>query len=310
MNIFQILLLLVGALAVMVAIMLFSLVFAIGSASFGASSFSRGAAILQANIMIAVLAGEWYIFQFMCGHRNQLSSCLSVGLVVMIVWSYMKVLFTDPGTPASPDWVDWQEHLGGEAEEAGIITKAEGKGQKDPNYCSKCDHKRPARAHHCSCCGRCVMRMDHHCPLVGNCIGLRNLKHFLVLNFWQFCGSVVFLFHPDGPCKHLFGPGRIPSHTEEFERILVVYMGIGWAVMMLLVSARALTVTMYMTARDETTIETKFAASRTPDQSFSLDNLGRCLGPLDWRLLFPVDPWPRNSALRANWSHQEYGSAK
>lgn len=52
--------------------------------------------------------------------------------------------------------------------------------------CTICDSVKPPRAHHCSKCGRCVMRMDHHCPWLGNCIGFKNLKFFLLFNFYVF----------------------------------------------------------------------------------------------------------------------------
>ena len=52
--------------------------------------------------------------------------------------------------------------------------------------CLRCQSVKPPRTHHCSVCGRCVMKMDHHCPWMNNCIGLRNMKQFVLFNFYVF----------------------------------------------------------------------------------------------------------------------------
>jgi len=50
--------------------------------------------------------------------------------------------------------------------------------------CNKCNCVKPPRSHHCSLCQSCVLAMDHHCPWMNNCIGLRNMKAFILFNFY------------------------------------------------------------------------------------------------------------------------------
>lgn len=61
-------------------------------------------------------------------------------------------------------------------------------------FCTYCNSSKPPKAHHCRQCDSCVMRMDHHCPWVGNCIGSRNLKQFVLFNFYVLILSIVVFF--------------------------------------------------------------------------------------------------------------------
>lgn len=85
-------------------------------------------------------------------------------LFVMLVWSFLQTMFTDPGQVP----VFWGFHLGDPE-------------QKRRRYCLMCNIFKPERCHHCSVCNRCVLNMDHHCPWINNCVGFWNRKYFLLL---------------------------------------------------------------------------------------------------------------------------------
>nr|AHA84213.1 palmitoyltransferase [Phaseolus vulgaris] len=88
-------------------------------------------------------------------------------LLVMLLWSYFSVVFTDPGSVPP----NWRPTIDEERREADPLVGTEFNNvQTDPNqrirYCRKCNQLKPPRCHHCSVCGRCVLKMDH--PL---CVG-------------------------------------------------------------------------------------------------------------------------------------------
>lgn len=83
---------------------------------------------------------------------------------VMLVWSFLQTMTTDPGQVP----VFWGFHLGDPE-------------QKRRRYCLMCNIFKPERCHHCSVCNRCVLNMDHHCPWINNCVGFWNRKYFLLL---------------------------------------------------------------------------------------------------------------------------------
>ncbi|XP_047341927.1 probable protein S-acyltransferase 14 isoform X2 [Impatiens glandulifera] len=94
-------------------------------------------------------------------------------LLVLLLWSYFSVVFTNPGSvPAN-----WRPLLD-EVERDEVNPRI--------RYCRKCNQMKPPRCHHCSVCGRCVLKMDHHCVWVVNCVGALNYKYFLLFLFYTF----------------------------------------------------------------------------------------------------------------------------
>ncbi|XP_062188594.1 probable protein S-acyltransferase 12 isoform X2 [Phragmites australis] len=105
-------------------------------------------------------------------------------LLVMILWCYLMVVFTDPG--AVPE--NWR-HDGENSGDSSLSTSEEQGGA--PRYCSRCQNGKPPRCHHCSVCDRCVLKMDHHCNWVVNCVGARNYKYFLLFLVYTFLETVL-----------------------------------------------------------------------------------------------------------------------
>ncbi|XAR63170.1 Protein S-acyltransferase [Bertholletia excelsa] len=109
-------------------------------------------------------------------------------LLVMLLWSYFTVVFTDPGSVPP----NWRPTVDEERCDTDPLTGPEfsvvSVGTKNPRirYCRKCNQLKPPRCHHCSVCGRCVLKMDHHCVWVVNCVGALNYKYFLLFLVYTF----------------------------------------------------------------------------------------------------------------------------
>lgn len=137
---------------------------------------------------------------------NSHSILMSLQLV-MLLWSYFSVVFTDPGG-VPPNWRPAVDEERGDNDPLTIPEFPADSENGRVRFCRKCNQLKPPRCHHCSVCesvlacldcwnfvmfllrpmsnwitslgGRCVLKMDHHCVWVVNCVGALNYKYFLL----------------------------------------------------------------------------------------------------------------------------------
>jgi palmitoyltransferase ZDHHC2/15/20 len=98
--------------------------------------------------------------------------------LVMLIWSYLKTVFTPVKKPSqefylretdiyemelSQSEMEAKLMLEKKAKELPLMTRTH---NGNIRYCDKCKCIKPDRAHHCSVCQTCVLRMDHHCTYI------------------------------------------------------------------------------------------------------------------------------------------------
>ncbi|XP_019189303.1 PREDICTED: probable protein S-acyltransferase 14 [Ipomoea nil] len=134
-------------------------------------------------------------------------------LLVMLLWSYFSVVFTDPGIVPP----NWRPALDEERGDTDPLTASEfGSSPADLprsriRFCRKCNQMKPPRCHHCSVCGRCVLKMDHHCVWVVNCVGALNYKYFLLFLFYTFLETTLVTLSLLPDFIAFFTDGEIPG---------------------------------------------------------------------------------------------------
>ncbi|KAM7276251.1 hypothetical protein ACFE04_018117 [Oxalis oulophora] len=135
-------------------------------------------------------------------------------LLIMLLWSYFAVVFTDPGG-VPPNWRPKIDEERGEADqlnasEFSAIAQTESLNPRI-RYCRKCNQLKPPRCHHCSVCGRCILKMDHHCVWVVNCVGAMNYKYFLLFLFYTFLETTLVTVSLLPHFIAFFSDGEIPG---------------------------------------------------------------------------------------------------
>lgn len=116
---------------------------------------------------------------------SKLYIALFTVVIILMVWSLFKTMFTDPGKVPQ----NWGFYLNDPE-------------QKKRRFCLICHIFKPERCHveklilslfakHCSACDRCVLNMDHHCPWINNCVGFQNRKFFMQMLFYTILSTGI-----------------------------------------------------------------------------------------------------------------------
>eukprot|EP00927_Polykrikos_kofoidii_P013363 TRINITY_DN15820_c0_g2_i1.p1 TRINITY_DN15820_c0_g2~~TRINITY_DN15820_c0_g2_i1.p1 ORF type:complete len:370 (-),score=40.09 TRINITY_DN15820_c0_g2_i1:17-1126(-) len=179
------------------------LVFNTGGAFFGERALGRWAARFSTCVMLVLLGMEWYVFSVVCRPENPVWRVLGAFMLVLILWSFFRTAFTNPGTSASDEWQAW-EALNLCADDRGsafkIVNGMDGNdaqkallentmkltvtlsGQPspvmkaaDPQPCVDAKNTRrrwpkPGVPTHCDICQRSRPERAHHCRVCGVCV--------------------------------------------------------------------------------------------------------------------------------------------
>lgn len=249
-------------------------------------------------LVTCVFLWEWCVYHIWCRPWWLYAIIFNIAWAMALL-SYAKTAFTDPGTARSPEWAEWSSKRSAEQAAAtsslAAADSARGLASWRPGevtWCKACKAERPERAHHCSTCGVCILRMDHHCPWLGTCVGWRNHKYFLLMAFWTFMASLIFILT-------LRGPNTLEALAigdyDDSPAAMVVW-GVMAAFMFMVVTLGVFMHVMYMAARNRTVVEDLFLNDDNPYMHPSmLDNLHQTFGDLDRTTLMPVQPKGRPS---------------
>eukprot|EP00931_Biecheleriopsis_adriatica_P086771 TRINITY_DN61364_c0_g1_i1.p1 TRINITY_DN61364_c0_g1~~TRINITY_DN61364_c0_g1_i1.p1 ORF type:complete len:291 (-),score=39.89 TRINITY_DN61364_c0_g1_i1:61-933(-) len=285
------------------------------------STPQRWAANISVVGVLGIFAGEWVAYHVLAQPEAGWALLFNV-LLLLSVWSYLQTCLTNPGTPDCDEWQEWARIKKGErtdeqwqkdAEQEAEARGTQREGVWRPgqsSWCSKCRMERPERAHHCSACGLCVLRMDHHCPWIGSCVGWRNHKYFVLVTWWSFLASAVFLLtltRPSALQAILITPKTVANLSIP---MVIAVMSV---IIFGLLTGILFVVTVTGIIRNVTTIEDFYQGENPYCLDSTWSNLQEIFGAPDLRWLIPVPCTSRPSdgtryRTRAAASTQGYGA--
>eukprot|EP00747_Dinoflagellata_sp_TGD_P163788 gnl/TRDRNA2_/TRDRNA2_182856_c0_seq1.p1 gnl/TRDRNA2_/TRDRNA2_182856_c0~~gnl/TRDRNA2_/TRDRNA2_182856_c0_seq1.p1 ORF type:complete len:345 (+),score=36.21 gnl/TRDRNA2_/TRDRNA2_182856_c0_seq1:96-1130(+) len=259
---------------------------------FGKHQMTTAGAQTTVVLMSALYGLMWYVYNILC--HPLLGGIIFFNATWLLSYmSYLKCSFTDPGTPSSAEWQEWLGGLDTEAATAAAkLVDEDGNAARRTwapgltTFCKKCNMIRPERAHHCSVSDTCVLRMDHYCPWIGNCVGMRNQKFFLLMNFWSAWSCIAFLFTLDHPTTFgAFADFLSINHNSSAWTLFAIAI----ALIILLITGGMFCFSMHLAFSNCTSIEERYTSESPYAHPSSLDNLREVVGPIDWRLLLPLE---------------------
>lgn len=100
-------------------------------------------------------------------------------------------------------------------------------------FCNTCQVERPPFASHCSSCGHCTRGFDHHCMVTNCCIAERNLRNFILLQFFVgLCAVAALIVVPIYYLEHISElDEENQKYFKEYRVKILLWHGLGFLCM-------------------------------------------------------------------------------
>lgn len=225
-----------------------------------------------------------------------LQTVISQVLVLLFAISFMRAVFTDPGSVFMDESL--RTLLSGKSVpgEALLQHQRELKQSGLRRYCKWCACYKPDRCHHCRMCGSCILRMDHHCPWIATCVGFRNHKYFFLLVFYSLLCCCYMGFTMVDTARRILcvSPrGGVAACVEtSFRSRFALVFGMTLCTTMAMLLGTFLFFHSWLMLNGMTTIEfceKKFRTGKVSSYNLGcMANVRQVLGPRCWLWLLPT----------------------
>lgn len=179
-----------------------------------------------------------------------------VFLILIGLYTYFKVAFTDPGSPLNYEILkvyDMQAVENGAELPPEFLSQRSITIKRDGRFrvCRTCHVWKPDRCHHCSRCDRCILKMDHHCPWFPGCVGFNNQKYFIQFLLYGTMYSFTILAFTSAQLIYWFKSGQY-----EYELINFLLLSVWLLAVAVSISLGCFTgFSVYQVTKNRTTVE-------------------------------------------------------